>query len=71
MTMFEDMSRRGFLRAGAVAGAGSLAGGLGLITLGPVSQAVAETGPVLEINPLGSAAAGDGPARKAGPLAGS
>jgi NitT/TauT family transport system substrate-binding protein len=53
MTMFEDMSRRGFLRAGVVAGAG----GLGMITLGPVSQAFAQAGRVLKINTLASAAA--------------
>lgn len=57
MTTYLPTSRRGFLRAGAGAGLALGLGGTGLITLGPVAQAVAQTGRVLKINTLASAAA--------------
>lgn len=55
MTQFENLSRRGLLRVG-----GGLALGLagsGLITLGPVAEAMAQAGRSLKINTLASAAA--------------
>ncbi|MBR0953580.1 ABC transporter substrate-binding protein [Bradyrhizobium canariense] len=53
MTMFEVMNRRSILRAGVAAGAG----GLSIITLGPVSSSFAQAGRVLKVNTLASAAA--------------
>ncbi|HEY9212320.1 MAG TPA: ABC transporter substrate-binding protein [Ancylobacter sp.] len=57
MTDFELLNRRGFLRAGAGAGLALGLGGTGLITLGPVAEAVAQAGRVLKINTLASTAA--------------
>lgn len=57
MSHFDHVSRRGFLRAGAGAGLAAGLGGLGVITLGPVPGALAQTGRVLKVNTLASAAA--------------
>lgn len=57
MTIFEPLSRRGLLRVGAGTGLTIGLGATGLITLGPVAEAVAETGRVLKINTLAATAA--------------